>query len=157
MAEDKILPLWKRVAHPIDYFLLVDNIDVIPLRFDFDDLEGINFASLLMANSDAYVDYDGAEGPDDAFDEWLKDLFPDEFKILQAATEDDYPEIDRKHWLNFFDLQFSIAQDMPEDYVILHCVGPHDRGYEGDVMYFLGDRQLYLQLNIPSKYRLSLN
>ncbi|MEM7737144.1 MAG: hypothetical protein AAF267_15285 [Deinococcota bacterium] len=156
-AAEQSEPLYKRVTYPIDYFHAIEGVTQIALRFDFDTLEGIDFTSLLMDNSQAYVDYNGSEGPVEDFEASLKEIDPAAWAVLEAVSDERYATLILDHWLNYFDFQFSFAQMSPEDYIILHCVGPHDKGYEGDKMYFLMAKDIYEQLEIPASYTARLN
>lgn len=146
------IPLFKRVELPVDYFRLAEGIERIGLRFDTDAAEGIELITLLMSNSYVYVDVDGQEGPIEALLEWLEELFPDDFAVLEVATDERYADLLTKHWLDYFDREFDTAQNLAEDHLIVYCLGLHDQGYGVNEMYFLIDRQDFEALEVPKHF-----
>ena len=153
---ERLEPLHTRMTYPVDYFLLAEEPPRVLLRYDFDSEEGIALTNRLLHDSLVYVDEMGVEGPLEELEEHLREVWPAELPAFEAACEDDEPAALTPFWLNYFNY-FSLAQDVLGEHVVVHCVGPHDRGYVGDRMYFLMYRHDFDDLEVPLSYRVALN
>lgn len=153
----KRTPLHLQASEPVDYFDKVADVERVVLRYDFDSGGGISLTSVLLHNSLVYVDEMGVEGPLEELEEHLSEVWPKDMPRFKAACESDGHGALKPFWLDYFDYWFNTAQDLADEHVIVHCVGPHHKGYVHDRMYFLMDRQVFNSLEIPPSYRTALN
>lgn len=153
----KRTPLHLQVDEPVDYFGKVESVRRVLLRYDFDSRDGIALTSKLLHNSLVYVDEMGVEGPLEELEEHLREHWPKDVPGFEAACEsDDYGAL-KPFWLDYFDYVFDTAQDLADEHVIVHCIGPHDKGYVYDRMCFLMDLRVFSSLEVPPGYWVALN
>lgn len=102
------------------------------------------------------VDYEGAEGPEDAVTEHLKHdpVRVDDQVVLESDLEDSDL---RQVWLGVFDFEFDLARGLADEPIIVHCVSPKDKGYPGDGPYFLMGLDAFEALRIPGEWRVCVN
>ena len=148
----KPTPLYQQVEIPEDYFVLADRIPRVVLKFDFDSPEGITLTSRLMNRSSVYIDYEGEVGDDNALEDFLKRGFPNDLVVLERAYDTEDTKTINRLWLDLFDYEFAGAIDIPHENVIVHCIGPIDKGYMGDYMFFLMNRDDFEELRVPPSY-----
>jgi hypothetical protein len=62
-------------------------------------------------------------------------------------------------WLTYLDCEFDVYNEIgaDEDYTMIICNTPSDKGYEDDVMFFILDKSVIPDLKIPPSYRYVLN
>jgi hypothetical protein len=147
-------PLHKRVEVPEDYFDLAEALDRVVLQFDFDSPAGIEFTSQLMYASEAFIDYEGDYGNVEALEATLEAVRPEDLERWRAMR---YGASGLRFWLDHFDLAFHSALDLKDEWLIVQCVGPPDRGYVGDRMLFLLEREAFEELRVPITYRTAVN
>lgn len=154
LEEPSEAPLFDRVEVPEDYFDLADALDRMVLQFDFDSPTGIEFTGQLMHASEAFIDYEGDYGNVEALEATLEDLRPEDLERWRAVR---YGASGLRFWLDHFDFAFNSALGLKDEWLIVQCVGPPDRGYVGDRMLFLLEREAFEELRVPITYRTAIN
>ena len=148
----KPLPLYQQVEILEDYFILADRIPRVVLKFDFDSPKDINLTSRFMNCNSIYIGYEGEVGDFNALEDFLKKGFPDDLVVLERAYDTDDTKTINRLWLDLFDYEFAGAIDIPHENVIVHCIGPIDKGYMGDYMFFLMNRDDFEELRASPSY-----
>jgi hypothetical protein len=157
-----------------EYFLNMPlTMERLYLSFDFDDPPGIALTSHLMNYAVLYVDYENTCGPEEALEDFTLGLFPERWIAYEALSELDldHPDKDTTEndeqasvmydqlWLTYLDCEFDVYNEIggDEDYTMIICNTPSDKGYEDDVMFFILDKSVIPNLKIPPSYRYVLN